>query len=153
MCGLANWGLDTQFCAENRVWPERIDLWSSTLRLLAGMFGFSIQSREVSIGVLQHLVLIAVAELAGKGAVFGTALAVGVQSVIFDCALAHSFISSSRGGVGHSILPGPGVKDLIVASGRVGWPSNRASVSVWLGERVNLRCQRHGGGVVCLLAK
>jgi hypothetical protein len=85
-----------------------------------------------------------VAELAGKGAVFGTALAVGVQSVVFDCALAHSFISSSRGGVGHSILPGPGVKVLIVASARAGWPSNRASVSVWLGERVNLRCQRHG---------
>ena len=107
MCGLANWGLDTLFWAETG-FGLSVSTWPSTLRLLAGMFGFSIQSREVSIGVLQHLVLIAVAELAGKGAVLGTALAVGVQSVVFDCALAHSFVASSRVGVGHSILPGPG---------------------------------------------
>jgi hypothetical protein len=99
------------------------------------MFGFSIQSREVSIGVLQHLVLIAVAELAAKGAMLGTTLAVGVLSVVFDCALAHSFVASSRGGIGHMYSPwswGEGFDSNIGP----GWLAfeNRASVSVWLGE-------------------
>ena len=65
------------------------------LTLLACMFAFSVGFGEIGVGILQHLVLIAMAELAREGAVLGAALVVGVGSVVFDRAFAYSFIRTS----------------------------------------------------------
>jgi hypothetical protein len=81
-----------------------------SLLLFAGVFGFSIESGEVGVAVLQHFVLIAVSQLAGERAVLGTAVAVGVLSVVFDRSLAHTFVRPSRCGVGHGTLLWVGVK-------------------------------------------
>ena len=59
------------------------------------VFGFSIGFGEVGVGVLQHFVLIAVAQLAGERAVLGAALALGVLRVVFYCAFSHSFVRTS----------------------------------------------------------
>jgi hypothetical protein len=67
------------------------------------MFSLGIWFREIGIVVLQHLILIAVAQLAAEGAVLGAALA-GARRVIFHCALAQSFVRSSRCRVSHYVL-------------------------------------------------
>ena len=63
------------------------------------MFGFSVESREIGVVVLQHFVLITVAKLAGERTVLGTTLSVGVQRVVFHCALAKPFVGTGRYGV------------------------------------------------------
>jgi hypothetical protein len=65
------------------------------LDLLATVFGFSVRFREVGVIVLEHFVLIAVAQLAAERAVLGAASALGVRSVVFYCAFAQSFVRSS----------------------------------------------------------
>jgi hypothetical protein len=85
------------------------------------MFGFSVQSREIGVVILQHFVLITVAKLASERTVLGTPLGVGVQRVVFHCALAKPFVWTGRYGVGHGGSPMVGGNGLIVAPGRVGW--------------------------------
>jgi hypothetical protein len=59
------------------------------------MFAFSIRFREVGVGILQHFVLIAVAQLAGEGAMLGATLVVGVGRLVFYRTFAHSFVRAS----------------------------------------------------------
>jgi hypothetical protein len=68
------------------------------------MFRLSIRFWKIGVGILQHFVLIAVAQLATEGAVLRALLAKGVWSIAFYCALAHSFVWTSRCGVGHTVL-------------------------------------------------
>jgi hypothetical protein len=68
------------------------------------MFGLGIRFREIGVGILQHFVLIAVAQLATEGTVLGALLGKGVWSVAFYCTLAHSFVWTSCCGVGHAVL-------------------------------------------------
>jgi hypothetical protein len=68
------------------------------------MFRHSIRLWKIGVGILQHFVLIAVAQLAAEGAVLRALLAKGVWSVAFYCALAHSFVWTSRCRVGHTVL-------------------------------------------------
>ena len=70
--------------------------YQSLISPTAGMFGFGVGFGEIGVGVLQHFVLIAVAQLAGQGAMLGAASGVGVLSVVFYCALADSFVRTSR---------------------------------------------------------
>jgi hypothetical protein len=79
------------------------------------MFGLSIRFREIAVGILQHFVLIAVAQLAAERAVLGTALVVWALRVVFYCALAHSFVWASCCGVSHYILLNLEIDGLIVA--------------------------------------
>jgi hypothetical protein len=72
--------------------------------LLAGMFRLGIRFWKIGVGILQHFVLVAVAQLATEGTVLGALLAKGVWSVAFYCALAHSFVWTSCCGVGHAVL-------------------------------------------------
>jgi hypothetical protein len=77
---------------------------SEVLDLSAGVFGLGVWFWEVGVGVFQHFVLVAVAELAGEGAVLGAALVVGVGSVVFHCTFADGFVRASRCGIGHWFL-------------------------------------------------
>jgi len=72
--------------------------------LFAGMFSLSIRFWKIGVGILQHFVLIAVTQLAAEGTVLGTTLSIRALSVVFYCALAHSFVWASRRGVGHYVL-------------------------------------------------
>jgi hypothetical protein len=68
------------------------------------MFALCIRLREIGVGILQHLILIAVTQLAREGAVLGALLTMGVGSVALYRAFAHSFVWASRCGVGHTVL-------------------------------------------------
>src|ERR1019366_8643628 len=67
-------------------------------------FGLCIGLRKIGVVFFQHLVLIAMAELAAEGGVFVSPLAVGVSAVAFYRALAQRFVRMSLCRVGHRIL-------------------------------------------------
>src|ERR1035437_10198476 len=68
----------------------------------AGVFPLGVRLGKVRVIVLQHLILVAMPQLAIKGVV--SRAAIGVESVVFYCALAHRFIGASRG-VDHACSP------------------------------------------------
>ena len=125
--------------------------------LFAGVFGFGIRFREIGVVVLQHFVLIAMAELACEGAVLGAASGFGVRRVVFHCALAHSFVRASHSG---SVMRFSCALDngLIVARA-AGWlgAEMKRLLSSWSVQArcipwslVNLMCQWLQGGVSLL---
>src|SRR5665213_166294 len=58
----------------------------------AGMLAFRVRFGEVGVVILQHPVLIAMAQLAVEGVVFGPLVDVGWHGVGFHCALGDSFV-------------------------------------------------------------
>jgi hypothetical protein len=69
------------------------------------MLGLSIEPRKISIGVLQHLVLIAMPKLTTQRAVLRPALTVVSRSIILHGTLAHSFIGTiCCRGIHHGLL-------------------------------------------------
>src|ERR1700679_3968018 len=82
------------------------------------MFGFSIRFWKIGIVVLQHFLLIAVAQLAAERAMLGATLAIGLECVVFQCALAYSFVRTSRWNSSHNILHRFGIDGLIAAPSR-----------------------------------
>jgi hypothetical protein len=63
--------------------------------LSAGVFGFSIRFGEIGVVVLEHFVLVAMAQLACERSMLGTAPGFRVGLVILYGTFAHSFVGTS----------------------------------------------------------
>jgi hypothetical protein len=82
------------------------------------MLSFSIKPREVGVGILQHRILISMAELTTERAMLRTLFAVVCRRIVFHCALAHSFIRTISYRVAHRSLLLYGLRNRMIAPDR-----------------------------------